>query len=350
MGSTEKFCLQWNEFQSSIKTTFRGLRKTDDYADVTLACEDGQQIEAHRILLSSSCLFFRDLLKKNPHSHPLVYMRGIKHRDLSSIIDFIYHGEAEVMKDDLDTFLEVAGELHVQGMTKKKNQQSGDEMYSKERLNCDMCGKDFSNHSSLMNHNYDVHREQQEEIEGENIKPSFDCDLCGKAYSTKGSLRFHKYQHVKKDKVDVKQEPENKTMESHEDSINYLDKTLGEDADLETRIDALTEYREGVWTCIKCGKNDKSKFHLRRHSETHVDGFTFACNKCEKTFPHRNPLKSHILKTHPEERTAKPFNCDICSSEHTTRAAVKYHKERMHKSEPLMIEEGVETSNENVEL
>ena len=38
----------------------------------------------------------RDLLASLPHAHPLVYMRGMKHQELSSILDFIYHGEAEV--------------------------------------------------------------------------------------------------------------------------------------------------------------------------------------------------------------------------------------------------------------
>ena len=97
MGAADKVFLQWDEFQSSIKTSLTNLRKTEDYSDITLACEDGQQIKAHRIILSSSCFFFRDLLQKNSHSNPLVYMRGIKHRELSSIIDFIYHGEAKVI-------------------------------------------------------------------------------------------------------------------------------------------------------------------------------------------------------------------------------------------------------------
>ena len=125
MTVAEKFCLQWNEFQNNVKTSYRGARKTEDYADVTLVCENGQQIKAHRIILSSSSLFFRDLLASLPHAHPLVYMRGLNHQDLSNIIDFIYHGEAEVPKEDLETFLSIAGELRVKGMTKqiKKNQR-----------------------------------------------------------------------------------------------------------------------------------------------------------------------------------------------------------------------------------
>ena len=115
----EKFCLQWNEFQNNLQTSYRSIRKSGEYSDVTLACGDGQQIEAHRIILSNSSNLFRDLLKNNPHAHPLIYMRGINYTDLAAIVDFIYHGETEIMKENLESFLEIAGELNVKGMTKQ---------------------------------------------------------------------------------------------------------------------------------------------------------------------------------------------------------------------------------------
>ena len=36
------------------------------------------------------------MLRRNPHQHPLIYMRGIKSSDLASILDFIYFGEIEM--------------------------------------------------------------------------------------------------------------------------------------------------------------------------------------------------------------------------------------------------------------
>ena len=46
----EKLCLQWNDFQENITSVFAQLREDRDFADVTLACEDGQQIEAHTVV------------------------------------------------------------------------------------------------------------------------------------------------------------------------------------------------------------------------------------------------------------------------------------------------------------
>ena len=50
--------------------------------DVTLVCEDGHQIEAHKVILSLSSPLFENLLKRNKHNHPMIYMRGMKSEDL----------------------------------------------------------------------------------------------------------------------------------------------------------------------------------------------------------------------------------------------------------------------------
>ena len=44
----EKFCLRWNDFESNLSGAFRELRQESEYLDVTLLCEDEDQIEAHR--------------------------------------------------------------------------------------------------------------------------------------------------------------------------------------------------------------------------------------------------------------------------------------------------------------
>ena len=41
----------------------------------------------------------------------MLYMRGIKAGDLVAIVDFIYHGEANIYQEDLDGFLALAEEL-----------------------------------------------------------------------------------------------------------------------------------------------------------------------------------------------------------------------------------------------
>merc|ERR1712150_426827 len=119
-NSNEKLCLKWNDFQANVSSAFGTLREDREFADVTLACEDGQQVEAHKVILASSSPFFLNLLRRNKHPHPLIYMRGLKSEDIVAMIDFLYFGEANVYQDNLDSFLAVAEELQLKGLTNDK--------------------------------------------------------------------------------------------------------------------------------------------------------------------------------------------------------------------------------------
>ena len=44
-------------------------------------------------------------------------MRGIKSRDLEAIVDFIYLGEANIFQEQLETFLALAEELELEGLS-----------------------------------------------------------------------------------------------------------------------------------------------------------------------------------------------------------------------------------------
>ena len=86
----EKLCLQWNDFKDNVGSAFGRFKEENDFADVTLACEDGNQFEAHKVILAASSPFFENLLKRKKHPHPLVYMRGVSSVDLEAVINFLY--------------------------------------------------------------------------------------------------------------------------------------------------------------------------------------------------------------------------------------------------------------------
>ena len=92
------------------------MRDDKDFTDVTLACDDNHIVEAHKVILSTSSSFFDRILKENRHPHPLIYLRGVKGRNLDSVLDFIYHGEVNVEKDNLEEFLQLGGELQIKGL------------------------------------------------------------------------------------------------------------------------------------------------------------------------------------------------------------------------------------------
>ena len=101
--------------------TFGSLKEDKDFTDVTLVCEDGKQVDVHKVILASSSPFFQNILKKNKHPHPLIYMRGMKSDVLLGIMDFLYCGETNVYHENLESFLAVAEELQLKGLMGKSD-------------------------------------------------------------------------------------------------------------------------------------------------------------------------------------------------------------------------------------
>ena len=60
---TEQVCLRNSDFQDNTISAFGAFRHDQDFSDVTLACVDGEQVEAHKFILASSSLFFLNLLR-----------------------------------------------------------------------------------------------------------------------------------------------------------------------------------------------------------------------------------------------------------------------------------------------
>ena len=120
---SEKLCLQWNDFRENVDSVFKRLRNDNDFTDVTLACEDGQQMDAHKVILAASSPIFEEILQKSKHPHPMIYLRGFQSKHIASILDFLYLGEANVFQVDLDSFLAFAEEIKLIGLTQKTSSE-----------------------------------------------------------------------------------------------------------------------------------------------------------------------------------------------------------------------------------
>jgi len=123
-ASSENFCLRWNDFESNVSGAFRDLRQEADFFDVTLGCPDGKSLQAHKVILSACSSTFKTMLRdtqRNTNSHhPYIFLRGVSFPDLSAVLDFMYHGEVNVAQEDLNSFLAVAEELQIKGLTQKE--------------------------------------------------------------------------------------------------------------------------------------------------------------------------------------------------------------------------------------
>ena len=71
MGSDDIIFLRWNNFKQVATNSFRELR--EGKMDVTISC-DGEQVKAHKVILSACSVTFRNLLKKNPAQNPVIVL------------------------------------------------------------------------------------------------------------------------------------------------------------------------------------------------------------------------------------------------------------------------------------
>ena len=244
---SEKLCLQWNDFKENAIGAFANLREDTDFADVTLACEDGKQVEAHKVILANSGPFFQNLLRRNKHPHPLIYMRGVKSVDLLAIVDFLYCGEANVYQENLDSFLAIAEELQLKGLMGKVGD---DEVTQTEPVKMPVPKKlnqihkkeaNISKSSSLLQTNFD------EEISNNDID-QVDRTVALTSYFS-GDMQ-----------------------ELDEKCSSIMEKTFKRQAN------GFPLYR-----CKVCGK-EATISDLKKHIEgNHLEGVSIPCNFCEKT-------------------------------------------------------------------
>ena len=270
MTTLEKFCLRWDYFQENVNTAFEDLRKDTDFTDVTLACEDGHQVEAHKVILSAASPFFRNLLKRNKHAHPLMNMRRMKSEDLLAIVDFLYYGEANIYQYNLDTFLNIAEELQLKGLNGTEGGGTEGEKDAKNSLN-----------------------------QSANTPVSSTC-IQRKNNQFRGEIAPEKNSYA--------------TLTTSEDQINFTTavalptlKFSGDMKELDEQIHSMMGRSENMihqgtkrmikaYVCQICGKEGQQN-HIKDHIEAkHLDGIFIPCSLCETTFRSRDSLRHHISR------------------------------------------------------
>ena len=253
---SEKLCLQWNDFKENVNTAFGSLREDTDFTDVTLVCEDGQQIAAHKVILASSSPFFQTVLKRNKHSQPLIYMKGAKFEDLSAIVDFLYCGEANVFQGNLDSFLNIAEELKLKGLTNQTEdivnaKTENDEALQMNSRSTNQRDKTIKTDSrTLINHPTSIKTFDERRV----AIPNF----------TSGDLQ------LLDEKVKSMMEKSQNLIphKQHGTQKAYICKLCGkEGAGIAIRDHIEANHLEGVsLPCNVCGKECRSRMILRKHT------------------------------------------------------------------------------------
>jgi len=334
MASSEKFCLRWNDFEANVSSAFREIRDEKDFFDVTLACDDDSQIQAHKVIIAACSPFFRNVLRKNSHQHPLLYLKGVKYKELLCVLNFMYMGEVNVAQDDLNSFLAVAEDLRVKGLTQGSNNGGG--------------GGGGERPKSEPKHVPIRPREPQGSSEPPVKRSRPSVPTPATSSSSYQSYQDDDIQEV----VPVKSEPgtvssqsaghyeaagqqENQVAleEQYDESYDYgqygeggyddgsgmIDPNTGMplqtadgNKDLEAQIEEFAQkLSDGFWCCVHCGHKSQRKSNIKLHIESqHLvnSGFKWQCGLCDFLAPNRKSFYNHMDRKHPKPKFyIKPF-------------------------------------------
>ena len=225
---------------------------------MTLICEDGQQVEAHKVILAASSPLLQKLLCVKSHPHPLIYMRGVKFDDLVAIVDFLYYGEANVFQENLDSFLAVAEELQLKGMMGRTNERVED-LDNRERPQptfdavTNLPRTDFKRKTS----------DNNKVVRAEDNKVAIQCSYSGDL-----------------------------------DKLAEMVKSMMEKS--ESKHASGHQKADRCKVCGKEGMGSAIKDHIEAN---HIEGIALPCNLCEKVFRSGNGLKLHNRCHHKNNQT-----------------------------------------------
>ena len=117
----EKYTLIWHTYPEHLSGMMKDMLTTQDFADVTLVCDDKKSIMAHKNILSACSPVFKNILKLSTKSnHPVIYLMGIQFSEIESILQFMYLGEAKFSKERMNEFLWAVKDLEIKELIMSK--------------------------------------------------------------------------------------------------------------------------------------------------------------------------------------------------------------------------------------
>jgi len=331
MGS-EKFCLRWNDFESNISSAFREIRDDKDFFDVTLACED-EQIQAHKVILAACSQFFRNILRRNTHQHPLLYLKGVRFPDLQAVLNFMYHGEVNVAQEELNSFLAVAEDLRVKGLTQNQPAPSQSQSYSRpkspalpksvaapsEREVNPIPKRPKLTPTVSLNPQATIDDDEIQEVVSVKTEPrdALPHQPPPQPHPMAPPVEQLYTQQASQALAPATDQVVEYQDDSYEDYGDYSGELQGYDGGLlggqeadgskgsisllQQFIEKITDGNDkGKYRCTMCGKINGQKIHTQNHIESiHFPGtFEYNCKHCDLSFSGRNKLYIHVNQMH----------------------------------------------------
>ena len=328
MQHREKYTLTWHSCTDHLKNALKEMMTSSEFADVTLVTDDKQQIRAHRNILSACSPVFKNILQIDCNStNPVIYLRGIQHSEMESIMQFIYLGEAKFYEERMSELLMVSKNLEI------KDLSNGIEMNDQTALNAECESNVHDNNvseekvvyespSRVMNGDVEyqtqtstigstpiIINKKARETEVVSEKGKIKCQDCERVFISPQALWYH-------------------TKSKHE-GVKYPCNQCGQQFAYQHHLTThIQSKHEGVnYACNQCDYLAGRQDNLTTHIQSKHEGVKYACNQCDQQFTKQCNLTTHIQSKHEGVKYA----CNQCDYQATTQGNLTTHIQSKHE-------------------
>eukprot|EP00092_Neocalanus_flemingeri_P029449 GFUD01031977.1.p1 GENE.GFUD01031977.1~~GFUD01031977.1.p1 ORF type:complete len:285 (-),score=71.59 GFUD01031977.1:250-1104(-) len=278
---SEIFNLSWNDFDLCTGKIFRKLISDQDFTDVTLVCVGNKQVKAHKVILSACSPFFRTLLLSNPqHPNPLVYLKGVQYSDLLSIIQFIYLGQTHVEQSNLDTFMETAKELEIQGLITDSSTRQGRQENEE--------GGTIKKETIWMGDTFQARTIADTEIEDPenviNVDDSLEMPLYNPMIVADTDIE-----------ESIAEDPEDEIHANDSLQVSLFNPLIENHGFVSNKLGSSQKKKRMGDQCDQC---DYRGQHVKEHIMSVHEKIKFSCDMCDKVYSHPNNLRTHKKSKH----------------------------------------------------
>ena len=170
MQHQKKYTLTWHSYSDHLRDALREMKTSSEFADVTLVTDDKQQIKAHRNILSACSPVFKNIFQIDcNNTNPVIYLQGIQHSEMESIMQFIYLGEAKFYEEGMSEFLMASKNLEIKDLStgiEMNNQTASNDESENNELDNNVSEEEVVDESSSQIMNGDVEYQSQTSTKG----------------------------------------------------------------------------------------------------------------------------------------------------------------------------------------
>ena len=305
-----KYDLSWENFSGHLKSMLDEIYRTNHMTDVTLVCDDGQEIKAHSIVLSACSSVLRDTVRCLPKTGAKVHLKTIKYQEMKHIIEFMYLGRTTVDEDTFQHFINASKLLKISNLG-----SSAEDLVTEQHVT--------DKNSPTLAIEQLEHKNDSVNISKENCLDSFDSKKTSdKEYLQKLFCNHCDYYTLNEN-----------TLESHirRKHTEYVCKICNEPhkKKIHLKVHMKERHVEYEYYCHhnNCKYQGLSKIDLKQHKESTHEGVRYPCTECNSQYSEKTDLKAHILAVHK----GITYSCDNCDHQASSKKNLRIHRKSKHE-------------------